>query len=149
AGKKFNNVRAAPTAGYNGIALSRKSYCGIFGGYIKSWNDPSLTADNKGKQLAPGVASAPITVIYRAEKVSTTTQLTAHLAAVCSSTPYPFPTTPSSDGFWPGAPSSNNQTYTLPSNFVATPLPAFGGIAGEVDYIGDGSATFPGTPGSI
>jgi phosphate transport system substrate-binding protein len=132
----------APKGGSTGLRLSRNSYCGIFSGGITDWNDPSLTADNGGAYLAPSYHSqglpAPITVIYREEKVSTSAQLSLHLQTVCGTTSYPWTFGVSQN--WPGPKTGN---------FIGTPLPAFGGIAGMVNYIGDGSANFPGHPGSI
>lgn len=140
-GGKLNIKRPVPKGGSTGLSLSRQSYCGIFSGAITDWSDPSLTADNKGVPLA--ASGNTIIVVYRTEKVSTSQQLMTHLQTVCATTKYPFNFTPSQTWASTGPTASNGHP-----NFIATP-PSQGGIAGMVDTVGDGSAQFPGNPGSI
>lgn len=45
---------------YSGVNLTRKALCGIFTGHITAWNDPELTASNRGIALGAG----PISVIH-------------------------------------------------------------------------------------
>ena len=50
------------------LHLSRQTIAKIFMGYISSWADPAITADNKGLQLP----DQPITVVYRGGQSGTT-----------------------------------------------------------------------------
>jgi len=50
------------------LHLSRRTIARIFTGDIKNWNDPAISADNKGLVLP----NQPITVVYRAGQSGTT-----------------------------------------------------------------------------
>lgn len=51
------------------LHLSRHTIAKIFMGYITSWDDPAITADNKGQLVLP---HQPITVVYRSSRSGTT-----------------------------------------------------------------------------
>jgi phosphate transport system substrate-binding protein len=63
------------------LRLSRKAYCGIVTGAIKSWNDPQIASANPGVSLP----STPITFVHRAEGSGTTYVFTNHIAKACPS----------------------------------------------------------------
>ncbi|GGF47653.1 hypothetical protein GCM10011611_62560 [Aliidongia dinghuensis] len=94
-----------PTGGSAPLRLSAKSLCGIFTGHIINWNDASLTADNNGVALVS--TSTPIKVVVRADGSGTSAIFTAHLAAVCSSTPYSYTGTPGTGGDVGGVANTN------------------------------------------
>lgn len=85
-GLTFPSTRTIPTGaktatgGSGKLYLSRKSYCGIFTGAIRYWDDPSLTADNEGTVLAE---HKPIQVIVRPDANGNTFLLSRHLKEVC------------------------------------------------------------------
>jgi phosphate transport system substrate-binding protein len=62
------------------IRLSRRTYLRIFLNKIRSWNDPEIQEDNKGRGI--NLPSTPITVVRRADGSGTTYAFTNHLKAV-------------------------------------------------------------------
>jgi ABC-type phosphate transport system substrate-binding protein len=110
-GLTFPALRVVPsgsktTVGGSGkLYLSRKAYCGIFTGAITNWNDPILTADNRGTTLA----SKPIKVVVRQESSGTTFLFSRHLDTVCDGSA-------AVGGFdWTGGVGT---TVTWPSTFI-------------------------------
>jgi ABC-type phosphate transport system substrate-binding protein len=67
------------------VQLSTSTQCGIFTGQIKTWNDPSITADNKGTPLGTGT----ITVVYRNDSSGTTFLFTNALLNQCGTAAHP------------------------------------------------------------
>jgi hypothetical protein len=92
---KFN---VKGTANYSGtkvasMQLTGPIYCAIFNGMITNWNDPALTAANKGVALYDPVndtplrwatEGAPIRLVARMDNSGTTDIFTRHLATLCS-----------------------------------------------------------------
>jgi phosphate transport system substrate-binding protein len=78
----FPTVAAPITVSYNlknvkNLQLSPETLAKIFSGEIKTWNDPAIAADNKGKKLP----STAITVVHRADSSGTTENFTKFLTA--------------------------------------------------------------------
>jgi phosphate transport system substrate-binding protein len=78
----FPTVAAPITVSYNlkgvkGLKLSADTTAKIFQGEIKTWNDPAIAAENKGKKLP----STAITVAHRADGSGTTENFTKYLTA--------------------------------------------------------------------
>jgi phosphate transport system substrate-binding protein len=78
----FPTVAAPITVSYNvkgvkGLRLSADTIAKIFQREITTWNDPAITAENKGKKLP----STSITVAHRADGSGTTENFTKYLAA--------------------------------------------------------------------
>lgn len=76
-----------------GLQLNATTYCKIFNGYIKNWNDSAITEDNGGTPLYDTsndtsarwtAEGAPIRLIGRVDRSGTTDIFTRHLASVCS-----------------------------------------------------------------
>jgi hypothetical protein len=97
-GTKFLKFNVKGSANYSGtkvpsLQLTGPIYCGIFNGMITNWNDPALTAANKGIPLYDAAndspsrwnnEGAPIRLVARMDNSGTTDIFTRHLAAVCS-----------------------------------------------------------------
>jgi len=62
----------------NALKLSREVYAGIFLGSITSWNDPKISADNKGITLP----DLKITTVHRSGASGTTFVFTKHLSSI-------------------------------------------------------------------
>ncbi len=78
----FPTVAAPITVSYNlknvkNLQLSPETLAKIFSGEIKTWNDPAIAADNKGKKLP----STAITVAHRSDGSGTTENFTKFLTA--------------------------------------------------------------------
>ncbi|GAA1481261.1 phosphate ABC transporter substrate-binding protein PstS [Gordonia sinesedis] len=63
--------------GVDNLALSAATLSKIFGGEIKTWNDPAIAAENPGVNLP----DTPISVIYRADQSGTTDNFQKYLTA--------------------------------------------------------------------
>ncbi len=61
------------------LKLDSDTLCKIFLGDIKSWDDPQITAMNKGLSLPKG----DIVVVYRSDGSGTTAIFTDYLSSVC------------------------------------------------------------------
>jgi len=70
------------SGGSSKVDLSTNTICGIFTGAITDWSDPSITKDNRGKQLGIG----PITVVYRHDGSGTTFLMSNALLNQCGTT---------------------------------------------------------------
>jgi phosphate transport system substrate-binding protein len=68
-------------AGVKDLNLDAPTLAKIFSGKIKKWNDPAITALNKGAKL-PGTA---ITPVYRSDKSGTTANFTDYLHQAAAS----------------------------------------------------------------
>jgi phosphate transport system substrate-binding protein len=78
----FPTVAAPVTVSYNlkgvkGLKLSADTLAQIFQRQITTWNDPAITAENKGKKLP----NEQITVVHRADSSGTTENFTKYLTA--------------------------------------------------------------------
>lgn len=78
----FPTVAAPIVVAYNlkgvkGLRLSADTVAKVFQGQIKTWNDPAIKAENKGKKLP----STAITVAHRSDGSGTTENFTKYLAA--------------------------------------------------------------------
>ncbi len=62
-------------SGVSNLKLSGPTVGGIFGGKIKTWNDPAIKADNPGVNLP----STPITIAHRSDSSGTTANFTEFL----------------------------------------------------------------------
>ncbi len=98
------------TVPQSGLRLSRATYCGILGGAITNWNDPSITADNGG---VPVSANLPITVARRSDGSGTTFNLSNHLNTVCQA-----PSVPSAF-VWNRGVGLNSATVPAPNPLAA------------------------------
>ena len=104
------------------LKLSRKAYAGIFLGTVKKWNDPTITATNKGAKLP----DEPINVVVRADSSGTTFVFTRHLSAISPE----FAKSPGTNKMpnWPvGTKSKGNEGVT--ASVKTTP-----GSIGYVEY---------------
>jgi len=82
----FNPKGKKASGGTSFVDFSRETYCGIFGGTIQFWDDPAITADNKGIPLA---GHTPIEVVVRGDGSGTTFLFTNGLIHQCGSTSSP------------------------------------------------------------
>jgi phosphate transport system substrate-binding protein len=78
----FPTVAAPITVSYNlkgvkDLRLSADTIAKIFQREVTTWNDPAITAENKGKKLP----SEQITVVHRADSSGTTENFTKYLTA--------------------------------------------------------------------
>lgn len=89
----FNVVGADATRG--GLKLSTATYCGIFNGTVKNWNDSAITAANGGTSLQDpnndtatrwSTDGVPIRLVGRLDNSGTTDIFTRALAAQCGTT---------------------------------------------------------------
>ena len=64
-------------SGVSNLQLSPATVAGIFSGKIRTWNDPSIKADNPGVKLP----STTISTVHRSDSSGTTGAFTAYLAA--------------------------------------------------------------------
>jgi ABC-type phosphate transport system substrate-binding protein len=75
---------AKPAGASSAFNLTTNALCGIFTGAITTWDDPELTAANKGTRLGTGT----ITVVYRNDSSGTTFLFTNALINQCGVTAY-------------------------------------------------------------
>ncbi len=114
----FQFVRRANNSG--GLRLSRDTFCKIFSGQIRFWNDAQITADNGGTPVWPDPADpAPqqserfITIVHRDDDSGTTSLYTRALRAQCPQFAGVFGTAGFSQRY-PGSPAAS-----LPSGSTA------------------------------
>lgn len=111
----FNPKGAQPSGGSSKVQFSRNTWCGIFTGAITDWNDPEITADNKGTSITGGV-SKPISVVVRGDGSGTTFIFVDALLNQCGSqsTPASVPSTHPVPDQW----LTDNSTANGPLPFV-------------------------------
>lgn len=88
---KFN-IKFARSDNSGGLHLDATTYCKIFNGQIKNWNDATLKALNGNQSLkdpadptSAGSWSVPLQIVGRSDSSGTTSIFTRHLANVCAS----------------------------------------------------------------
>jgi ABC-type phosphate transport system substrate-binding protein len=118
-------INFTPTPGWNPqgkllpkgsskVNLSTNSVCGIFSGAINTWQNASITKDNRNKQLGSGA----ITVVYRHDGSSTTFHFTNGLLNQCGSSSFPAATNPIPEQWLidAGVTDKNGNTVTATSD---------------------------------
>ncbi|HEX3943510.1 MAG TPA: substrate-binding domain-containing protein [Rhizomicrobium sp.] len=82
------NIKFPHADGSGGLRLDAATYCAIFNGQIKNWNDPALKKLNGNVSLQDpkdsGSFNVPLQIVGRQDSSGTTSIFTRHLANVCA-----------------------------------------------------------------
>ena len=109
-------------SGVSKLHLSARVIAGIFGGRIKTWNDPAIAADNPGA----GLPGTPITITVRSDSSGTTANFTKFLVEAAGSA---WPLGTNSTITWPATSRKASGNSGVAQIVKSTP-----GAIGYVDY---------------
>ncbi len=110
--------------GVKDLTLDAKAIAGIFSGKVTKWNDPEITALNKGAKLP----DANITVVHRSDDSGTTQNFSEYVSA-------------NAGDVWTEAPSQT-YPYQIGDSAKGTPgvASAMAGASNAITYIDDSGA---------